>query len=510
LSSKFCVESRRPSRPGEVAALRPGAVAALRPGAVAAIRPAALCALLLGALPGSAFGIDVFNTAKEVSPGPATPLFENGEICPQGPASSPLPLFEAIERSLCESPQTRAAWISVKAAAAVLGESKAAYLPQLAGTAGVAREHEVSSISRGPRDLGVDETVNVNTESLQLAWILFDFGGRAGAVANSRQLLIAAQANQNEVLQSALAATARDYYATQAAHAQVEAAQRIETDAQQSLAAAQARYTRGVAPVTDQLQANTAYAQAVYQRAASEGAQRTAMGGLAVDMSLPPDQPLSMPAIEQGIVPDERFVKAVHDLIDEAEQSHPAVLAAAAQYQAALDSVRVARSQGLPTVSLQGSLSRLYEPLDATIGTLDFPSTTHSSVIGLQISVPLFSGFSTEYKIRAAQAVADQEEQLLRSTRQQVSTSVWSSFQALQTATENLKNTSTVRESAQQAFEASRQRYRSGVGNILELLTAQSTLSGAELQYIQSQLDWRIARLQLAASLGQLGMWAVK
>jgi outer membrane protein len=485
LPSKFCIESCRR-------------------------RPAAVAALLLAAAPAVVFGVDVFNTAKEVSPGPATPAFENGEICPQGPASSPLPLFEAIERSLCESPQTRTAWLSVKAAAAVLGQAKAAYLPELDGTASGGREHDVTSLSRGPADLQVNTTENVNTESLKLAWILFDFGGRSGAVANSRQLLIAAQANQNMVLQSALAAAARDYYATQAANAQLEAARRIETDAQQSLTAAQARYARGVAPVTDQLQANTAYAQAVYQRAAAEGAQRTATGSLAVDMNLPPDQPLTMPAIEQGIVPDERFVKAVHELIDEAEQSHPAVLAAAAQYQAALAGVRVARAAGLPTFTLQGSLSRLQEPLDATIGTLDVPSTTHSSVIGLQVTVPLFSGFSNQYKIREAQVAADQQQESLRSTRQQVSLGVWSSFQALQTATESLKNTATVRDSAQQTFEAARQRYRSGVGNILELLTAQSTLSGAELQYIQSQLDWRTARLQLAENLGVLGMWAVK
>jgi outer membrane protein len=470
----------------------------------------ACAALLLGGWPGAASSFDVFNTGRQVSASPESPLFEAGEVCPQGAPASPLTLFEAIERSLCESPSTRSAWLSVKAAAASLGEAKGAYLPEITGTAEIGREHDVSTLDGGTQSLATNSTQSINTETLKLAWILFDFGGRSGAVANSRQLLLAAQASQTLALQTALAATGRDYYALQAAHAQLEAALGIENDAQQSLAAAQARYSRGVAPVTDQLQANTAYAQAVYQRAAAEGAQRTAMGGLAVDMSLPPDEPLTMPDIDQHITPDQAFVKTVHDLIDEAAQSHPSVLAAAAQYQAAEEAVRVARAAGLPTLSLTGSLSRLHEPLDASIGPLDVPATTRSSVIGLQLAVPLFSGFTTQYRIREAQAAADQQAQQLRDTKQQVSLGVWASFQALQTATENLKNTDVVRASAQQSFDASRQRYRSGVGNILELLTSQSTLSGAQLQYIQAQLDWRTARLQLAASMGQLGMWAVK
>jgi outer membrane protein TolC len=80
----------------------------------------------------------------------------------------------------------------------------------------------------------------------------------------------------------------------------------------------------------------------------------------------------------------------------------------------------------------------------------------------------------------------------------------------LQTATENLKNMDVVLSSARAAFEALQRRYQSGPGNILELLTAQATLAGAEQLRVQAQLEWRTGRLQLAGSLGQLGMWAAK
>ena len=80
----------------------------------------------------------------------------------------------------------------------------------------------------------------------------------------------------------------------------------------------------------------------------------------------------------------------------------------------------------------------------------------------------------------------------------------------MQTATENLRNTDIVLQSARDSFDASEHRYQSGVGGILEVLTAQSTLATAEQQQIQAQLDWRTARIQLAQSLGRLGLWTVQ
>jgi outer membrane protein len=109
-----------------------------------------------------------------------------------------------------------------------------------------------------------------------------------------------------------------------------------------------------------------------------------------------------------------------------------------------------------------------------------------------------------------AEAQAEVQEQGLRDVQQQVAVGIWSSVQTLQTDTENLRNTDVVLQSARQAFDAGQHRYRLGVGNILELLSAQNTLSPAEQQWIQARLDWRTARLQLAASLGTLGMWAIE
>jgi hypothetical protein len=55
-----------------------------------------------------------------------------------------------------------------------------------------------------------------------------------------------------------------------------------------------------------------------------------------------------------------------------------------------------------------------------------------------------------------------------------------------------------------------RSRYEKGVGSIIELLSAQSALANARQRRVESLLDWRTARLQLAASLGRLNLLALQ
>jgi outer membrane protein len=148
--------------------------------------------------------------------------------------------------------------------------------------------------------------------------------------------------------------------------------------------------------------------------------------------------------------------------------------------------------------------------VSASLGQPELPALTRQNYIGVKIEIPLFDGLNRHYQIRQAQAQADLQEQGLRDAQQQVAVGVWSSVQALQTDTEALRNTDIVLQSARQAFDAAQHRYQSGVGSILEMLSAQSSLAASEQQWIQSQLDWRTARLQLAASLGTLGMWALQ
>jgi outer membrane protein len=459
----------------------------------------------------NAGALDVFHTEATVPAIPAAHLLD-GDLaapCVSRALSTPLPLFEAIEHTLCDSARTRAAWQSVKAAAASVGVNQAAYLPTLDGSANYSAERYSTAARESPQ-LQNSYSQPVYSASLSMTWLLYDFGGRRAALRGSRELLVAARATQDATLQAALLNTAKDYYHAQAAAAQIQAARRIEADTRLVLDAAGARYTTGVAPITDQLQATTAHAQALYQQTLADGAFLLARGALAVDMNLSPETPLVLPDLEQGTLPDLGFVHAVHDLVDEATRTHPTILAAKAQWEAALADVDAAKAAGLPKLQLSGAVSASDSPVSASLGQPELPAVSRQRSIGLSLSFPLFAGFSTTYRIRQAKALADEQAMTLRDTEQQVALNVWSSFQALQTDTDNLRNTDEILKSARQAFEAAQQRYKRGVGSILEMLGVESSLATAEQLQIQAQSDWRAARLTLAASLGSLGTWAIK
>lgn len=338
----------------------------------------------------SAISDDRLDPSTPVPPDAAPPLHAviNGDDCKQQPVSSPIVLFDAIERALCESPKTRSAWAAIRAASATVGIAKSAYLPTLDGNVKYAYQHNVTQVTEESH-LESNYTKAVNEETLALGWVLYDFGARSAYLKNSRELLLAAQANQDATLQSLFATTAKNYFGAQAAHANVLSKRRIEDAARDNLSAATARVTKGVAPVTDQLQANTAYAQAVYERAKAEGELRAAIGSLAVDMSLSPDEVLSLPELDTGALPDTHFVQAVHELLEDARQTHPKVLAAAAQWQAALANIHFARARGLPVVRLVGESDRSNQPVSASLGEPELPAQSRENYSAALAATPI-------------------------------------------------------------------------------------------------------------------------
>ncbi|MFL9887811.1 TolC family protein [Paraburkholderia agricolaris] len=460
---------------------------------------------VLGGTPGIARAIDVFRTDASV---PRTPANVFSDIdathpCQFGLLEAPLHLAEAVNRALCENPKTRETWANVKVQAAAVGVAKSGYLPTLTANLQDVRDDAVTDVKGYPR-LSSTNRSTVYSGSVSANWVLYDFGGRKAALANAQALLAAARANQDATLQTVFSAVATDYYAAQAAAGKLASAKETESIAHDSFIAASARVAHGVAAISDQLQAQTSYAQATFNRARAEGDLQVALGTLAADMSLRPDQPVTMPNADDGVVPDRDFSASVAAMIDEAQSAHPAIAAARARLDAAIASERQTRAEGLPNLSLVAKYSQNNQPASLGLGEPQFAATGRDRYVGVQVQIPLFEGFSRSYKVRGAHAQVEVLQDTFDETRQQVGLDVWKSYQALQTNIQNVGNTAVLAQIAQRSFDVAKHRYAAGVGNILELLSAQKALSEAKQQRIQALTDWRTARLQLAAKMGHL------
>jgi outer membrane protein len=214
------------------------------------------------------------------------------------------------------------------------------------------------------------------------------------------------------------------------------------------------------------------------------------MGALDADMMLRPDWPLILPAVDEGVKPDQAFDRDVAALINEAIKNHPSVLAAEAQARAADADVRQAEAEGLPKFSVTGQSSRNNQGIDAAQGTPFYAAVTQSNYIGVQVSVPLFEGFSRTYKVRQAEAQLEEKQARLEEARRKAATDFWSSYNELILSITVVENNVRLLDIAQKSFSAASRRYEAGAGTMLELLSAQTALADTKRESIRAETDY--------------------
>jgi outer membrane protein len=475
----------------------------VRTDLIVACAAALFCAPLAGAQM-----LDVYRTHRLVSDTPAASLLRNAS-CVVEVVARPIELEDAILQAVCANPQARQTWANARAQAAAVGIGEAAYLPTLNATGGY--ERHTQSTSYNGSAYGVGEVKNSQSSSskygtLNLSWVLFDFGKRSAALRQARQLLAAANATQDDALQTVFFNAAHAYYAVRDAQASVDAARQSERIAKESLAEASAKHDAGAGTLSDQLQAQTTYRRAVLDSVSAEGDARTAAGALAVAMGLDPNTPVRI-ASSDPTIDGTLFAEGVDQLIDEAKARQPKLVAARAKLEVARANVDVVRAQGRPTISLMGSLTQSNPSFQQQPHSYQITGS-RGSTVGIQVTIPLFEGFASGYRIAQAQAQADAQKADLQNTELQVSLDVWKSYQSLQTDTANLSNSEDLLADAQRSLEIARGRYKAGVGTFTELLNAQTALTDAQKQRVLAISKWRTARLKLAASLGNLELWS--
>ncbi|HEX7684874.1 MAG TPA: TolC family protein [Trinickia sp.] len=460
------------------------------------------CVALAGWVPASAF--DPLLAERSVSSTPSANIFDGGACSPRA-VPTPVHLQDVVEWALCSDPKTRSAWAEVKIQAAQVGQRRAAFLPTVTANWQGTRDIANDRVSDQPR-FESNSVTNMQNITASLNWVLYDFGGRTAGLRSATEMLAAAQANQHALLQTTFANVGKHFYAAQAAYGELRSATEIEETARSSVAAATARVSKGIAAISDQLQAQSAHAEAVIHRTKAAIALRSALGMLASDMNLLPSASIVLPDVTDGVEPNRMFTESVDALIQAALGDSPRVRAAEANVRAArANAVRVG-SEGAPRLSLIGQYNFNNRPASLQTGSPVLPAMHRAWYVGLQLTIPIFEGFLRSYQVKQANAQTEQQSESLAAARRQVGLDVWNDYHAVKGATANLRQSAALLELSQQAYDVALHRYRSGVGEVLELLNSQSALARAKQQRIQAQTEWKIARLQLASSLGKLDM----
>lgn len=418
-------------------------------------------------------------------------------------------LLDVVESALCHNPKTQSAWANVKAQAAQVGIAKSAYLPTLSASIQASKDH-ATNYGTASDPFYTESNSTYRSGALTLNWVLYDFGIRSSSIENTEKLLASAIASQDSVLQTVFATAVKDYYSALVALKNVQATRDIETAAKRVLDAAVFRVRGGVAAISDQYQAQTAYSQAVYNRNRAEGDLLSSLGALAMDIGQRPNSSIQLVESKDTALTDTSFVRSIDELLKTAQELHPALRAAKAELEAAQANKRNIQAQGRPSISLVSHESYSTQPQSSGVGQQYVGVTTRDRYVGVQVDIPLFEGFARSYKTLNAEAQIEEKAAALSDAELQIASGVWSNYQTFKITTANLNTTQEILTSAQLAFEAAENRYAKGVANILELINTQTSLANAQQQRIQALSGWQNARLQLASSMGTLGLWAIK
>ena len=448
-----------------------------------------------GELLGAISDPDPFEIQELTSPAadeawlPSAPLPQ----VPDPPYSSvgdlPLTLAQLTDLALSNNPATREAWAVARAEAASLGLARSLYFPQVDGVASITHS---KSISTG--GLPVDPQTRYGP-SLSLSYLIYDFGARASEVEGARYRLLAANLLQNRVLQDVVLSVEQAYYLTLGLEQLLVANRQALKAAETALAAAQTRREAGLATVGDVYRAETAAGQARLTLKRNEGEFAKARGQLATAAGIPVAISFTLAPWSQN--PEiAQISESVGQILAEAKQTRPDLIAAEAQARAARAGIELARAAGRPTIELSGNVGR-------TMFTDDRPHSDSYS-IGLALRIPLFTGFNRTYAVRQAEAIADQAEASRDRLFRQTELDVWQAYFDLNTAASAIGTSEGVLRTADQSAEVALARYKAGVGTLLDLLTAQSDQATARVQLIQSQLDWYTGLARLGHARGAL------
>lgn len=400
-------------------------------------------------------------------------------------------LTDIVDIALSNNPATRASWQAARAAAARYGSQRANWLPEIDADAGYGRSRGSTAGGRlSYKSISYDAGVSLN-------YILFNFGKRIADTESARQEMIARNWSHNSTVQDVILAVQQAYYQYQNSKAMLKAGQAGLEEARRDLDAAGQRRAAGLATVADVLQAKTRASQAELTLQSVEGRIRTLRGSLATAMGLSADLEYDIDYLPEDIPADSVSV-TVDRLIGAALERSPDLAWARAQALKARAELASERASRYPEISLTGGAGRIY------YNSRDRQGDTYNVSVGL--SVPLFNGFRNENNILEARANAEVAEETARGVEQRVVLDVWTSYYDLQTASRQLATSRDLLASAGESHQVALERYRAGVGGVLELLQSQSALEDARAQNIQARTSWFLSLARLARDMGVLGL----
>lgn len=399
-------------------------------------------------------------------------------------AADSLTLDEAIATALKNHPQVVEAKENLNSAEARTGQALANYYPQISVSA---------DWTRGQFYFPAQESIKkseTNTAGLYLKQIIYDFGRTSGAVEATRGNREAADNVLNVTRQDLTLRVRSAFYLLLAAEKQVVAVRENVKAREAVFLQAQEFFNQGIRAKVDVAKAEATLFAAKTSLIRAENNLEIARIELASAMGIPFLGERTMVEPSNALLPlPERGSSQQDALRTRAELQQVTALKSAAS-----GNLKSAKSSYLPILSGVASVG---------YADRDFPPNGNVWAVGLNLTMPLFSGFSSVEQVREATATINAIEARQNNLKLQIIKEVESAWLGSNEASARMVSTQKEVSAANESKSLAEGRYQEGVGSIIEVTDAQSQALDAKTANIQAMYDYYTALARLDRAVGK-------
>lgn len=400
-------------------------------------------------------------------------------------------LGDLFDIGLLNSPETNKAWQAAREAAASYASSLREYFPQLG------LDVYFNSLKTGTVFNGSYFTNEMSFwgPTVYLSYLIWDSGERRQKAELYYQALQSTNWLHNEMIQHVMRTIATAYYEHLTAKAVLEAYEADLMNAESTFVAAQAKQKIGIFDETEVLQAKTSYLQKKVRVTSQIAVTKNTFVDLLSVLGIPGNIEFQL-----GNFPDsppmDPFGLTSDQLIELAIENRPDLKSAKADILSQKSSIELAKTELMPKINLTASGGQEW----FSIGVSDNGNYN----IELDLTVPIFTGFYHLNQIKQKESALGKSKDAFRSKELAIIRETKTAHNTFVSAKQMVIDTKSYLDAATIEFQAMLERYRMGIVDILDVLSAQAFLSDARAQYISSEKEYYMSIIDVAFATGLL------
>lgn len=407
-----------------------------------------------------------------------------GELGAQAPAAAAETLKAAVQRAVESNPEVQARWHAFRAAEDERDVAFGAYLPKVELTAGAGHEHR--------HDPTLQDGYHRDLYSLSLTQMLYDGFATRNEVRRLDSARLVRLFELQDASETAALEVTRAYLDVFRYRRLVELAEENYVRHRAVLDQLQSKVKAGVGRRVDLEQAAGRMALAEANLLTETSNLHDVSARYQRLVGSPPQAQMESPVGLARGLPGE-----LASAVKQAQQSHPALLAAIENVRAAEAAVDVSNAAFQPRLDL-----RLRRDDGSNLNGLIGGYSTE--VAEFVVTFNLFNGGSDTARVRQRAAeknvAKDQRDKVCRDTRQ----TLLIAYNDTRKLGEQLVYLDRHQISTEKARDAYRKQFDIGQRSLLDLLDTENELFQARRSYVNAELDLDIARARTHAGVGSL------